>query len=116
MEIDQEIKALVQLAEKGQMTKKNLEGGTCALSNIGTISGYFASPLNIPNQTCIVALGKSVKKPFWNKEKSIFEPVDILPLSFGCDHRVLDGGSVAQFSLTWKKYLENPSFLISVLK
>jgi len=49
------------------LKKEHLTGGTCALTNIGSISGYFAAPLNLPNQVCIVALGKTLKKPMWSE-------------------------------------------------
>lgn len=116
IEIEQEVKKIIKLADEGRLSKEYLEGGTCALSNIGTISGYFAAPLNLPNQTCIVALGKSFKKPVWNSQTEKFDPEDVLPVSFGCDHRILDGGTVANFSLSWKKYMENPSLLLCELK
>lgn len=57
------------MADEGKLTKEYLTGGTSTLSNIGSISGYFASPLNLPNQTCIVAIGKTIIKPHWNSEK-----------------------------------------------
>lgn len=74
------------MANEGKITREYLTGGTCALSNIGSISGQFAAPLNLPNQVCIVALGKSNKKPFWNEKEGKFVPIDIVPVSFGCDH------------------------------
>ena len=32
-------------------------------------------------------------------------------ISFGCDHRILDGATVANFSNKWKLYLENPELM-----
>lgn len=37
-------------------------------------------------------------------------------VSFGCDHRVLDGATVAKFCVKWKKYLEHPGSLLINLK
>lgn len=37
-------------------------------------------------------------------------------MSFGGDHRVLNGSTSARFLLKWKNYLENPSSLIVKLK
>lgn len=37
-------------------------------------------------------------------------------VSFGCDHRVLDGATVARFSQKWKEYLENPSSMLLSMK
>jgi len=37
-------------------------------------------------------------------------------VSFGCDHRVLDGATVARFSTKWKGYLEDPESMILSMK
>lgn len=37
-------------------------------------------------------------------------------LSFGCDHRVIDGATVARFNNQWKAYLENPVSMFVHLK
>lgn len=35
----------------------------------------------------------------------------VMCVSWTADHRVIDGATVARFSNTWKKYIENPSAL-----
>lgn len=37
-------------------------------------------------------------------------------VSFGCDHRVLDGATVARFSNKWREYLEDPGSMLLRLK
>ena len=37
-------------------------------------------------------------------------------VSFGCDHRVLDGATVARFSNKWKSYVENPENMLLLMK
>lgn len=115
-DINNQIKELQKITSEGKLTAYNLEGGTIALSNIGTITGSFAAPLTLPNQVCIVALGKLSTKPVFNNMNSSFEPKKILPISFGCDHRVLDGATVARFSVAWKKLLENPGLMLIQLR
>ena len=115
-EINSHIKELQKITADGKLTSYHLEGGTIALSNIGTITGSFAAPLNLPNQVCIVALGKLNTKPIFSTTTNTFEPKKILPVSFGCDHRVLDGASVARFSLAWKNLLENPGLMLTKLR
>lgn len=57
-EVQEEIFRLRDLATEGKLGTNELFGGTIALSNIGTIGGTYAGPVNLPEQSCIVALGK----------------------------------------------------------
>lgn len=116
VEINKQIKELQRVTSEGRLTASHLEGGTIALSNIGTITGHFASPLNLPSQVCIVALGKLTTKPVFNENTKSFEPRKVLPVSFGCDHRVLDGATVARFSVAWKNLMENPGLMLAQLR
>lgn len=70
-EIQQELHVLRGLAEAGRIGQNELFGGTIALSNIGSIGGTYASPLNLPEQVCIVALGRTKDVP------SAFNPVQV---------------------------------------
>lgn len=39
-----------------------------------------------------------------------------MTMSFGCDHRVIDGASVARFSNNWKNILENPYIAMAKMR
>lgn len=78
-------------------------GGTVCLSNIGTIGGTHAGPLILPPQICIVAIGKMQVVPKYKGESLI--PRNTINISFGCDHRVIDGATVARFSNEWKRII-----------
>ena len=62
-DVQREILRLRKLAESSKMGRDELFGGTAALSNVGTIGGKYAGPLNLPNQVCIVALGSVTDTP-----------------------------------------------------
>jgi 2-oxoisovalerate dehydrogenase E2 component (dihydrolipoyl transacylase) len=36
------------------------------------------------------------------------EARNVITVSYGCDHRVIDGATVGRFSNEWKKIIENP--------
>lgn len=62
-EIQQEIIRLRDLALQGHLGRNELFGGSVALSNVGTIGGITGTPLNLPNQSCIVGMGKIREMP-----------------------------------------------------
>mgnify|MGYP001250014796 CR=1 FL=1 len=73
------------------------------MSNIGTIAGISACPLILSPQICIVAIGKVVETPSYVGSSIIRKKY--ITMSYGCDHRVIDGASVARFSNSWKNIL-----------
>lgn len=84
------------MSVEGRLSSNELNNGTVCLSNIGTIGGLMANPLILSPQVCIVAIGKlqTVSK-YINGQ---FVPRKVINVSFGCDHRILDGATVARFS------------------
>ena len=102
------------LAASGKLTKEHLSGGTITVSNIGSIGGTYAMPLvNVP-EAAIVALGRA---------RGVAEVVDgelrsrsMMNISWGADHRVVDGATLAGFSNVWKSYIEDPSRMMVMLR
>lgn len=110
-DIQLELERLRNLAAAAKLTSKELQGGTVCLSNIGTIGGTHACPLILPPQVCIVAIGKLQSVPkFKNGELVERKTINV---SYGCDHRVVDGATVARFSNHWKQLIENPYLSIA---
>ena len=94
------------MASEAKLTSKELQGGTICLSNIGTIGGTSSCPLILPPQVCIVGIGKMQTVPRFIHDNIV--PRTLVSVSYGCDHRVVDGATVARFSNEWKRVLENP--------
>lgn len=55
------------------------------------------------------------KLPRYNSS-GVLTSRDILSVSFGADHRVLDGATVARFSAEWKSFLEQPENMLLNMK
>lgn len=106
VEIQAQLERLRNLASHAKLTAKELQGGTICLSNIGTIGGTNACPLILPPQICIVAIGKLQTVPKY-KDGELVER-KVLNVTYGCDHRVVDGATVARFSNSWKHLIQNP--------
>jgi 2-oxoisovalerate dehydrogenase E2 component (dihydrolipoyl transacylase) len=58
-----------------------------------------------------VAIGKLMSVPRYSHGHLTERKV--LNISFGCDHRVIDGATVARFSNEWKNMIENPFLAFS---
>ena len=56
----------------------------------------MANPLILAPQVCIVAIGKLQTVAKFRDGQ--FVPRNIINISFGCDHRIVDGATVARFS------------------
>lgn len=114
-EIASEIHRLTQLAKRGAIPLSDLKGGTITLSNIGSIGGTYANPIIVSNESAIVALGSARKLPRFAEGSNTMVAKQIMPVSWSADHRVIDGATMAQFSNTWKSFIENPALLASKL-
>lgn len=113
-------KEINHLKEKGQLGKlgpADLADPTITLSNIGSIGGTYASPIILPPQVAIGALGKAKRIPLFETPTSmIIKEARIMPVSWVADHRVIDGASVARFSNRFKFFVENPIEMLVRMK
>jgi len=114
-EIAVELVRLQELGLQGKLTSKDLSGGTFSLSNIGSVGGTYASPVILPPEVAIGALGKIRVLPRYNSKGEVY-PAHIMNVSWSADHRLLDGATVARFSNLMKNYIESPAKLILDLK
>jgi 2-oxoisovalerate dehydrogenase E2 component (dihydrolipoyl transacylase) len=103
LNIQDEIERLRKLSTDAKLTGNELNNGTVCISNIGTIGGIMANPLILAPQVCIVAIGKLQTVAKWRDGQWV--PRNVINVSFGCDHRIIDGATVAKFSNEWKALL-----------
>lgn len=106
--IAEKMSDMTDRARRNKLSKENFEGATITISNIGTIGGTYASPVIVPPQVCIVAIGKMRTDAVFNDNGAI-EPRKLACFSWSADHRVIDGATMARFSNRVKELIENPS-------
>jgi pyruvate/2-oxoglutarate dehydrogenase complex dihydrolipoamide acyltransferase (E2) component len=53
--------------------------------------------------------------PLYDKNGNLFK-AHVVNFSWTCDHRIIDGATIARFSNLMKLYLEEPDLMLSVLK
>jgi len=94
-EIAGELNRLQQLGSAGKLSTSDLGGGTFSLSNIGSIGGTYASPVILPPQVAIGALGKMQTVPRYSSSGAL-APAQVMTVSWSADHRCIDGATMAR--------------------
>ncbi len=93
-------KDVQEFAEKARDRKLSLEdmkGGTFTISNQGGIGGAHFTPIVNAPEVAILGLGKGALKPVVRNGK--IEPRLMMPIGLSYDHRVIDGGTAARFTV-----------------
>lgn len=115
VEVARELNRLQSLASMGKLAESDLKDGTFTLSNIGTIGGTYASPVIMPPEVAIGALGRIQVLPRFDYEGNVVK-ASIMNISWSADHRVIDGATMARFGNKWKNFLENPASMVLYMK
>lgn len=104
--ISSEIKSLAGKAREGKLKPEEFQGGSFTVSNLGMFGiDEFAAIIN-PPQSCILAVGAGVEKPYVsNGEVKIST---FMKCTLSTDHRTVDGAVGAEFLQVVKQYIENP--------
>ena len=53
---------------------------------------------------------------FVDSESNVVEPARIMPISWGGDHRAVDGATMAHFGNLWKSFCKNPSSMMFAMQ
>ncbi|KAF5307851.1 hypothetical protein FQR65_LT06583 [Abscondita terminalis] len=122
LEIAKELNRLSKHRTDGRFSTSDLSGGTFTISNIGIVSksilfslccwvfqigGTYASPIILPPQAAILAVGKSKILPRFDSKGNVIAE-EIVSLSASADHRIIDGATIAHFINSLKHQIENP--------
>jgi pyruvate dehydrogenase E2 component (dihydrolipoamide acetyltransferase) len=104
LDLAKEVEELATKARERKLSLEEMKGGTFTISNQGGIGGAHFTPIvNLP-EVAILGLGRGVLKPVV-KDKQIAQRL-MLPLTISYDHRVIDGGVAARFTVDLVKALE----------
>ena len=104
-DLAKELEALAAKARDRKITADEMKGGTFTISNQGAIGGaHFTPIINLP-EVAILGLGRGALKPVVRDGK--VEVRMMTPMALSYDHRVVDGGSAARFTVDLLKAFEN---------
>ncbi|PRD46684.1 pyruvate dehydrogenase complex dihydrolipoamide acetyltransferase [Sphingobacterium haloxyli] len=109
--ISAEVKEYGQKAKAKKLQPSDWEGSTFTVSNLGMFGiDEFTSIINSPDGA-ILSVGAIQQVPVV-KDGAVV-PGNIMKLTLGCDHRVVDGATGAAFLQTLKGLLEAPIRLLA---
>jgi pyruvate dehydrogenase E2 component (dihydrolipoamide acetyltransferase) len=104
LDLAKEVEALAAKARDRKITAEEMKGGTFTISNQGAIGGgHFTPIINLP-EVAILGLGRGALKPVVRDGK--IEARLLTPVALSYDHRVVDGGSAARFTVDLVKAFE----------
>ncbi|TCD12885.1 pyruvate dehydrogenase [Pedobacter frigidisoli] len=109
--ISAEVKDFGAKAKSKKLQPADWEGSTFTVSNLGMFGiDEFTSIINSPDGA-ILSVGAIQQVPVVKNGAVV--PGNVMKLTLGCDHRVVDGATGAQFLQTLKGLLEEPIRLLA---
>ncbi|MBN1845242.1 MAG: 2-oxo acid dehydrogenase subunit E2 [Sedimentisphaerales bacterium] len=107
LQIDRELKELVEKARRGALQPEEYSDSTFTITNLGSYGiEEFTAIINPPN-CAILAVGQVLKQPAVNAEGLLCVKSQ-MKLTLSCDHRLVDGVTGAAFLADLKRMLEFP--------
>jgi pyruvate dehydrogenase E2 component (dihydrolipoyllysine-residue acetyltransferase) len=97
LDLSREVHVLAKKARDRKIALEELRGGTFTISNQGGIGGAHFTPIVNKPEVAILGLGRGSLRPAV-KDKQVV-PRLMLPICISYDHRVIDGGTAARFTV-----------------
>jgi pyruvate dehydrogenase E2 component (dihydrolipoamide acetyltransferase) len=105
LELSKELEELAKKSRDRKVAAEELKGGTFTISNQGGIGGAHFTPIVNKPEVAILGLGRGTLKPVVRNNK--IEPRLMMPIGLSYDHRVIDGGAAARFTVDLIEAFEN---------
>ena len=97
VQLSKDIADVAAKARDRKLGMEEMRGGTFTISNQGGIGGGHFTPIINRPEVAILGLGRSTMKPVVRDDK--IEPRLMMPIAVAYDHRVIDGGAAARFTV-----------------
>jgi pyruvate dehydrogenase E2 component (dihydrolipoamide acetyltransferase) len=97
VQLSRDIADVAAKARDRKLSLEEMRGGTFTISNQGGIGGAHFTPIINRPEVAILGLGRGMLKPVVRDGK--IEPRLMMPIAIAYDHRVIDGGAAARFTV-----------------
>lgn len=105
LELARELAVIAEKARDRKLGADDMKGGSFTISNQGAIGGGHFTPIINKPEVAILGIGKTALKPVVLADGKI-EARPLMPLTVSYDHRVIDGGAAARFTVDLVKELQ----------
>ena len=109
-ELARATRELAESCRSGSISLDALEGGSFAVTSLGTYGVDFFTPVINPGNVGILGVGRLRESGRWDDER--FVKTQVLTLSLTFDHRAVDGAPAAEFLQTIAELLARPLVLL----
>ena len=105
LDVAKELEVLAAKTRDRKISADEMKGGSFTISNQGAIGGaHFTPVVNLP-EVAILGLGRGRMLPVVREGQIVARMMTPVALSY--DHRVIDGGTAARFTVDLVKAFEN---------
>ena len=104
-ELARQVNDLAARGRTGDLTPDEPQGGTFTVTNMGVFGSYGGLPILNQPQSAILGLGAIQKRPAVVDDEIVIRQMVLM--SVGIDHRLVDGALGGQFLERIRHYLEN---------
>lgn len=104
------IERLTLTAREGRTQPSDMQDGTITITNIGVFGMDFGTPILVPGEVAIMAMGTIREKP-WVVDGEV-RPRMVTTVGGSFDHRVVDGDVISRFVADVAAVLEEPALLL----
>ena len=109
-EIESGVADFGKRARDGDLSMKELTGGTFTITNGGIFGSMLSTPILNPPQSGILGMHNIVKRPVVIDDEIVIRPMMYVALSY--DHRIVDGREAVTFLVRIKQAIEDPERLL----
>ena len=106
-EISAELKKTYENLRKGKLMKVKLEGGTFAVSNLGSALIDSQQPFISPPEGAIMGISRNRRVPVFDENDKVV-PANMTSFALTIDHGLCDGTEVVNFFASLNKILQDP--------
>ena len=109
-DLAREIVTLADKARNGKLSHDEISGGTFTITNVGSVGGLFTFPVINHPEVAIMGTHSIQERPVVRDGQIVIR--NMVYLSLGFDHRVVDGALAARFLREIADLLANPEMLL----